>query len=138
MLYGARECARVVLEEGLEARFARHTRAGDAIVAGIEAMELKLFGDRRYKMANVTGIEIPAGVEGEKVRARMRDDFGIEIGSSFGPLQGRIWRIGAMGWNCTKPNVLSTLAALEAVLRGEGVNLPSGAAVDAALAVFAS
>ena len=136
LLYGARECARIVLEEGLDARFARHARAGAAVVAGIEAMGLKLFGDRRYKMANVTGIWIPEGVQGEKVRTRMREDFGIEIGSSFGPLQGRIWRIGAMGWNCTRPNVLSTLAALEAVLRGEGFKLPSGAAVDAALATF--
>jgi (S)-ureidoglycine-glyoxylate aminotransferase len=138
MLYGARECARIVLEEGLAARFARHARAGAAVVAGIEAMGLKLFGDRRYKMANVTGIEIPAGIDGERVRARMRDDFGIEIGSSFGPLQGRIWRIGTMGWNCTQPNVLNTLAALEAVLRGEGFKLPSGAAVDAALSAYVS
>ena len=136
MLYGARECARLVLEEGLEARFARHAGAGEAVCAGVEAMGLKVFGERRYKMANVTGIEIPAGVDGERVRTRMREDFGIEIGSSFGPLHGKIWRIGAMGFNCTKPNVLATLAALEGVLRGEGFRLPSGAAVDAALAAF--
>jgi (S)-ureidoglycine-glyoxylate aminotransferase len=138
MLYGARECARIVLEEGLEARFLRHARAGAAVVAGIEAMGLTLFGDRAHRMANVTGILIPECVEGERVRTRMREDFGIEIGSSFGPLHGKIWRIGTMGWNCTKPNVLATLAALEAVLRAEGVRLPSGAAVDAALATFAA
>jgi (S)-ureidoglycine-glyoxylate aminotransferase len=138
MLYGARECARIVLEEGLEARLKRHAKGGAAVTAGIEAMGLKLFGDRRYKMANVTGLYIPEGIDGEKVRARMREDFGIEIGSSFGPLVGKIWRIGAMGWNCTKPNVLNTLASLEAVLRGEGFKLPSGAAVDAALEVYAA
>ena len=138
MLYGARECARIILEEGLPARFARHAAAGRAMVAGVEAMGLTVYGDARYKMANVTGIEIPPTVDGEKVRARMREDFAIEIGSAFGPLQGKIWRIGTMGWNCTKPNVLTTLAALEAVLRTEGLALPSGAAVDAALKAYAS
>ncbi|MDB5461121.1 MAG: serine--pyruvate aminotransferase, partial [Caulobacteraceae bacterium] len=95
------------------------------------------FGDKAHKMANVTGVVIPEGVDGETVRARMREDFSIEIGSSFGPLHGRIWRIGAMGYNATKPNVLTTLGALEAVLRGVGASVRSGAAVDAALAVFA-
>jgi (S)-ureidoglycine-glyoxylate aminotransferase len=137
LLYGARECARLVLEEGLEARFARHAKCSAAVVAGIEAMGLKVFGDQAHKMANVTGILIPEGVESEPVRARMRDDFGIEIGSSFGALQGKIWRIGAMGYNATKPNVLTTLGALEAVLRGSGAKVKSGAAVDAALAAFA-
>ncbi len=137
MLYGARECARIVLEEGLEARFARHAAAGAAVVAGVEAMGLTVFGDKAHKMTNVTGILIPPGVDGEAVRLSMRVDFGIEIGSSFGALHGKIWRIGAMGYNATKPNVLQTLAALEAVLRGQGVALKSGAAVDAALGVFA-
>jgi len=133
MLYGARECARVTLEEGLDARIARHAAAGAAICAGVEAMGLTVYGDRAHKMTNVTGIYIPKGVEGERVRTRMRDDFGIEIGTSFGPLHGKIWRIGAMGYNATKPNVLNTLGALEACLRAEGVKLKSGAGVDAAL-----
>jgi (S)-ureidoglycine-glyoxylate aminotransferase len=136
MLYGARECARIVLEEGLAARFARHATAGEAMVAGIEAMGLKVYGDRAHKMANVTGVCIPKGVDGERVRVRMREDFGIEIGTAFGPLQGIIWRIGAMGYNCTKPNVLTVLGALEAVLRREGVRVNSGAAVDAAIGVY--
>ena len=138
MLYGARECARIVLQEGPEVRYARHTLASRAMIAGLKAMGLTLFGDLSNKMSNVTGIEIPAGVDGERVRARMRLDFEIEIGSSFGPLQGRIWRIGAMGYNCRKHNVLITLNALECVLRGEGFKLASGAAADAALAVYTS
>jgi (S)-ureidoglycine-glyoxylate aminotransferase len=136
LLYGARECARIVLEEGLAARFARHAAAGRAMTEGVQAMGLTVFGDPAHKMTNVTGIVIPEGVAGEAVRAQMRRDFGIEIGSAFGPLQGRIWRIGAMGYNATKPNVLTTLAALEAVLRGRGVAVKSGAAVDAALAAY--
>jgi (S)-ureidoglycine-glyoxylate aminotransferase len=137
MLYGARECARIVLEEGLEARFARHAAAGRAMVAGIEAMGLNVYGDQAHKMTNVTGVYIPKDVDSERVRTRMREDFSIEIGTSFGQLVGKIWRIGAMGYNATKPNVLHTLGALEACLRGEGAKVKSGAAVDAALRSYA-
>ncbi|MBO9713223.1 alanine--glyoxylate aminotransferase family protein [Sphingomonas sp.] len=133
MLYGARECARVVLGEGLEARYARHAAAGRAVVAGARALGLTVFGDDRFRMTNVTGILIPEGVDGEAVRRRMREDFEIEIGTSFGPLQGRVWRIGAMGYNAMKHKVLITLGALEAVLRAEGFACPAGAGVDAAL-----
>lgn len=137
MLYGARECARLVVEEGLDARIRRHRITGQAMASGLQAMGLTLFGDQAHKMANVVGIEIPSGVDGERVRARMRTEFEIEIGSSFGALAGRIWRIGTMGYNCRRDTVLITLCALEAVLRAEGVSLPSGAAVDAARARFA-
>ncbi|MEO6218083.1 MAG: alanine--glyoxylate aminotransferase family protein [Sphingomonas sp.] len=133
MLYGARECARVALGEGLEARFARHAAAGRAVVAGARAMGLTVFGDDAYRMTNVTGILIPDGVDGEAVRRRMREDFEIEIGAAFGPLQGKIWRIGAMGYNAMKHKVALTLGALEAVLRAEGFTTPAGAGVDAAL-----
>lgn len=136
MLYAARECARILLEEGLPAAFARHARASRAVVAGLEAMGLKVFGDPRHKMAGVTGVRIPGGVDGEKVRRALLADFSIEIGTSFGPLHGRIWRIGAMGYNARPDAVLATLGALEAVLAAEGVKLPRGAAVDAALAVY--
>ena len=136
LLYGARECARLVLEEGLAARFARHALCGRAVVAGVEGMGLSVYGDQAHKMANVTGIVIPEGVDGEQVRAQMREAFSIEIGSSFGPLHGKIWRIGAMGYNATRPAVLTTLAALEAILRGVGAGVRAGAGVDAARAVF--
>jgi (S)-ureidoglycine-glyoxylate aminotransferase len=70
------------------------------------------------------------------MRAGMLNDFGIEIGSSFGPLRGRIWRIGAMGYNCRKQNVLICLSALEATLRRAGFRVEAGAAVEAAFAVY--
>jgi len=137
MLYGARECARLVLEEGLEARFARHRAMGKAMVAGARAMGLQVFGKDEHRMSNVTGILIPDGIDGEKVRTRMREEFEIEIGSAFGPLQGKIWRIGAMGYNARKHKVLITLAALEAVLRAEGFKVRSGDAIEAAREVLA-
>lgn len=136
MLYAARECGRILLQEGLAAAFARHDAASRAMVAGLQAMGLRLFGDLAHKMANVTGVWIPEGVNGDRVRKAMLDDFNIEIGTSFGPLHGRIWRIGAMGYNARKDAVLVTLGALEAVLAAEGFKLPRGAGVDAALASY--
>jgi (S)-ureidoglycine-glyoxylate aminotransferase len=136
MLYAARECARILLQEGLREAFARHALASLALTAGLEAMGLKLFGDQRHKMANVTGIHVPAGVDGDKVRRALLEDFNIEIGTSFGPLHGRIWRIGTMGYNARSDAVLNTLGALEAVLAAEHFKMPRGAAVDAALAVY--
>lgn len=136
MLFAARECARLVLEEGLPARFERHAKAGAAMTAGLEAMGLSIYGDKAHKMTNVTGIWAPEGVDYDRVKARMRTDFEIEIGSAFGPLTGKIWRIGTMGVNARKHAVLQTLAALEAVLRWEGFVAPAGAGVDAAAKVY--
>ena len=136
MLYGARECARIVLQEGLAACAERHRIAGEAMLHGIQAMGLKVFGDIAYKMTNVVGVYIPEGVDGEAVRKSMLLDFGIEIGTSFGPLHGKIWRIGTMGYNARRDAVLTTLAALEAVLKRAGARLDMGKAVDAALDLY--
>ena len=136
MLYAARESARIFLAEGAPQVFARHTLAGRAMVAGVEALGLTVFGDRAHKIPHVTGVCIPDGVDGERVRSAMLRDFGVEIGSSFGPLKGKIWRIGTMGYNARQDAVLITLAALEAALATERVRLPRGAGVDAAVAVY--
>jgi len=136
MLYAAHACARILLEEGLARSFARHAAASKALAVGLQAMGLELFGDPKHRMASVTGVHIPGGVNGEKARRALLDDFGIEIGTSFGPLHGSIWRIGTMGYNARKDAVLATLGALEAVLSHEKYKLPRGAAVDAALAAY--
>jgi len=136
MLYGARECAKILVEEGLDAAFARHRLSGDALAKGLAAMGLRLFGDQANKMANVVGIWIPEGVSGDAVRRDMLLDFGIEIGTSFGPLHGRIWRIGTMGYNARKDCVLTTLAALESVLLANGAKIAANAGVPAALASY--
>jgi (S)-ureidoglycine---glyoxylate transaminase len=133
MLYAARECARIALGEGLEARFDRHARAGRAMTAGLRAMGLTVFGDDAHRMTNVTGVYIPEGVDGEAVRKAMREQFEIEIGTAFGPLTGKIWRLGAMGYNAMKHKVLLTLGALEVCLRMEGYAVPLGDAVPAAM-----
>ena len=137
MLYGARECARIILEEGRQAVIDRHALAGRATLAGVQGLGLEVFGDLAHKMNNVVAVEIPAGIDGDGARAALLADFGIEIGTSFGPLAGRVWRIGTMGYNARKDAVLVTLAALESVLRRGGVRTgTSGAGVDAALEVF--
>ena len=136
MLYAARECARIFLQEGHAQVFARHALASRAIVAALGAMKLRLFGDQSNKMPNVTGVWIPDGISSDRVRSAMLDEFNIEIGTSFGPLHGKIWRIGAMGYNARQDTVLVTLAALETVLAGEGYRFTRGAGIDTARAVY--
>ncbi len=132
MLYAARECARIVLKEGLDNGFARHDLASRALRGGLEAMGLGLFGDAAHRMTNVTGVFIPEACgDGEAIRSELLHDFGIEIGTSFGPLAGKIWRIGTMGHVCRKANVLRCVSALDAVLRRNGFEAPAGAGVDA-------
>jgi (S)-ureidoglycine-glyoxylate aminotransferase len=138
MLYAARECARVLLAEGRAAVIARHRLHGAAMLAGVRGLGLGVFGDVAHKMHNVVAVEIPEGVPGDAVRSALLSDFGIEIGTSFGPLHGRVWRIGTMGYNARTDAVLSTLAALEAVLRRFGASVPAGGGVEAAEAVYAA
>lgn len=136
MLYALYEGVRIALEEGLEERFARHRLNEQALVRGLEAMGLSLYGNTACKLPVVTCITIPDGIDGESVRAMLLDDFHIEIASSFGPLKGKIWRIGTMGFSCRKKNVLHLLGALEAVLIRHGITLDAGRAVQSALDVY--
>jgi (S)-ureidoglycine-glyoxylate aminotransferase len=136
MLYGARECARILLEEGLEGAIERHRAHGEAMLAGVQALGLRPFGDLAHRMTNVLGVHIPDGVPGDAVRAELLEDYGIEIGTSFGPLHGRVWRIGTMGYNARRDAVLTTLAALEQVLRRRGVAVGAGAGTEAAIAAY--
>jgi (S)-ureidoglycine-glyoxylate aminotransferase len=137
-LYGARECARLLLEEGVPEAIERHRLHGAAMATGLSALGLTLFGDQGVKMNNVVGVEIPAGINDAAARAAMLNDYGIEIGTSFGPLVGRVWRIGTMGYNARRDTVLLTLAALEQVLRRGGFTAPAGSGAGAALDFYAS
>jgi (S)-ureidoglycine-glyoxylate aminotransferase len=138
MVYGLREALRVVQEEGLAARFARHRLHGDALREGIAALSLRLFGGEppEHRLPMLTPVVIPDGIDDARVRQRMLHDFGIEIGAAFGHLAGRIWRIGTMGHSAQRQHVLLCLAALEAVLRAEGWKAEAGAGVAAAVAHY--
>ncbi len=136
MLFAARECARIILEEGLDVGIARHALHGAALLAGVQGMGLAVFGDLQHRMNNVLGVIIPDGIHGEQVRQLLLNDFGIEIGTSFGPLKGKIWRIGTMGYNARKDCVMLTLVALEAVLNRLGFSTVQGAGLQAAWGVY--
>ncbi|NUR60484.1 MAG: alanine--glyoxylate aminotransferase family protein [Catenulispora sp.] len=135
-LYAARECAAVLLDEGMKEAVERHRLHGCAMAAGVRGLGLEVFGDQEHRMNNVVGVLIPDGVGDAAVRAALLADYGIEIGTSFGPLRGRIWRIGTMGYNARKDAVLTTLAALEQVLRGAGAKVVAGGGVSAAHEVY--
>jgi len=137
-LYAARECAALLVEEGVAAAVERHRLYGGAMAAGLRGLGLELFGDQEHRMNNVVGVLIPDGADDAAVRGAMLADYGIEIGTSFGPLRGRIWRIGTMGYNARTDAVLTTLAALEQVLRRAGAKVSAGGGVDAAYELCAA
>jgi (S)-ureidoglycine-glyoxylate aminotransferase len=140
MVFGLREALRAFQTEGLEPRFARHRLHGGAMRVGIEALGLRLFGHEppEHRLPMISPVLVPDGIDDLRVRHTLLQDFGIEIGAAFGPLQGRVWRIGTLGYSATRQNVLLCLAALEAVLRREGWRgaAPS-AGVEAAVAYYA-
>ena len=138
MVYGLREALRAFHEEGRARRFARHQLHGDAMRCGVEALGLTIFGKEppAHRLPFLTPVIVPDGVDDVRVRRRLVDEFGVEIGAAFGPLQGRVWRIGLMGHSASRQNVLIGLAALEHVLRAEGWRCAAGAGVDAARACY--
>jgi alanine-glyoxylate transaminase / serine-glyoxylate transaminase / serine-pyruvate transaminase len=134
LIYALREAMRIVLEEGLEARCARHRANQLALVAGLEAMGLELLAKKPAdRLPTVTAVMVPQGIEDGKVRNQLLEEFNIEIAGGFGSLQGKIWRVGLMGHCSQKTNVLLFLAALEKVLLDQGMRLPAGAGVAAAI-----
>jgi alanine-glyoxylate transaminase/serine-glyoxylate transaminase/serine-pyruvate transaminase len=134
LIYAMREALRAVLEEGLESRWERHRENQQALIAGVEAMGLELLvSNAADRLVTVTAIHIPAGIEDGKVRKQLLDEFDIEIAGGLGPLKGKIWRVGLMGYSCQKPNVLTFLAALEKTLLDQGFRVPAGAGVAAAI-----
>lgn len=136
MIYALYEALRIVMEEGLDARFARHRRAHAAFVAGLEAMGLGLFTPGpRLPMLHV--VNIPEGVQDLAVRRRLLE-LDIEISGGFGPLAGRTWRIGLMGVGAQVKPIVTLLAALEQALAEQGCRVPRGAAVEAALASWSA
>jgi alanine-glyoxylate transaminase/serine-glyoxylate transaminase/serine-pyruvate transaminase len=130
MTYALREALICVVEEGLEARIARHHKNYLALRAGLEAMGLSYIPER--SLTTLNAIHVPAGVDDAQGRGRLLNEFGIEIGGGLGPFKGKAWRIGLMGASSTRRNVTIVLSALETILADAGVRLPRGAALEAA------
>jgi alanine-glyoxylate transaminase/serine-glyoxylate transaminase/serine-pyruvate transaminase len=139
LIFGLREALRLVQEEGLEVRWARHAQNQHALVAGLEAMGMELWVvNPAERLVTVTSVTIPPGVEDRKVRQQLLDEYGIEIAGGFGPGKGKVWRVGLMGYSSQNKNVLLFLAALEKVLGDQGHRVPAGAGVAAAIQSYQS
>jgi alanine-glyoxylate transaminase / serine-glyoxylate transaminase / serine-pyruvate transaminase len=126
--YALLEALKIVEEEGLEARFERHRLNHQALVAGLEGMGLQMQVELPYRLWTLNTVKIPNGIDDAKVRGRLLQECGIEIGGGLGTLKGKVWRIGFMGVNSRGNNVLLLLAALERILRSEGFPCNSGIA----------
>ena len=132
MIYGLREGLRIVLEEGVEQRWERHTRSARALWAGVEAMGLELFAPEEHRLPSLCTIRVPGGVDAGAARKRLLDEHGIEISSGLASLADSVWRVGLMGYNATPANVFLFLSALEEALLDQGFELPAGASLAAA------
>jgi alanine-glyoxylate transaminase/serine-glyoxylate transaminase/serine-pyruvate transaminase len=136
MIYALHEALALVVDEGLEARVKRHLRHGAALQAGLEAMGLALHAQKGYRLCSLTTVRVPDNVDELKIRQRLLNEYSIEIGAGMGPLKGKIWRIGLMGYSSTAENVLIVLSALERLLTDENYRLAAGDGVAAAIEVL--
>jgi len=137
LIYALREAMRIVLEEGLEARWERHRQNQHALIAGVEAMGMKLLVEKPAdRLPTVTAVMVPAGVDELKVRNQLLDEFNIEIAGGIGALKGQIWRLGLMGYCSQKQFVLELLGALDKVLTDQGHRHEPGAGVGAAVSYY--
>ena len=131
-LYGLHEALVMLQEEGLENSWARHQRHHLALRAGIEAMGLYFYVKEKDRLPQLNTITVPDGVDEAEVRARLLNDYNLEIGAGLGALAGKVWRIGLMGYGANMKNVLYCLGALEAVLAELRVPINRGVAVSSA------
>jgi alanine-glyoxylate transaminase/serine-glyoxylate transaminase/serine-pyruvate transaminase len=134
MVYALHEALRIVHEEGLAARFARHVKHHRALVAGVEALGLEMAVAAEHRLPMLNSVLVPDRVDEAGVRKRMLERHGIEIGAGLGPWKGRVWRVGLMGDSSTPANVLLVLAAFAETLGSSA----GGAALGAAERVLAA
>lgn len=132
MVYALREALRLVLEEGLENRFARHKLHSKALVAGLEAMGLKMVVSEDYRLPELNAVYIPKEINDLTVRRALLNEYGIEIGGGLGNFKGKVWRIGLMGYTSKKENVMLFLSALEDILTYLGYKINETGIIAAA------
>lgn len=136
--YALHEGLRLALQEGLDARFARHLTVHRALNAGLDAMGLTIYHEGDHDMPMVTCVQIPTGLDGDTFRSTLLKNLGVEISSFFGSLQGKIWRIGTMGYSAQRLFVTNSVALFGAALLQAGVSIDLKAGLDATEAVFKS
>ncbi len=116
-VYALYEALRIVAEEGLEARWDRHHRNAELLWSGLEDLGLEMHVPLEHRLPSLTTVRVPDGVDEPKVRARLLNEYNIEIGGGLGELKGKVWRIGLMGFSSRIENVTLLLAALKKILR---------------------
>ncbi len=138
MIYALYEGLRIIHEEGLEHRVLRHERNAAALRAGLEALGLKLFAEKDHRLATLTSISVPDGVDDSKIRGALLNTDGIEIGGGLGALRGKVWRIGLMGYASTMENVQLVISRLGHHLGQSGFKCDVASAEAAARSMYDS
>ncbi len=136
-LFALHEALLLIREEGLENAWARATRHHMALKAGLEAMGMKFLVNEKYQLPQMNAVLCPEGVNEAEVRKRLLNEFNLEIGAGLGPLAGKIWRFGLMGYSCRPENVMVCLSALGSVLDDMGLPIHVGDAESAAHGAYA-
>ncbi|QDV33848.1 pyridoxal-phosphate-dependent aminotransferase family protein [Tautonia plasticadhaerens] len=137
MNYALREALAIVLEEGLDARFARHLLNAQALAAGLKAMGIDYVPAEGHRLPQLNCVTIPEGVDDLAVRKRLLSEWNVEIGGGLGDLKGKAWRIGLMGYGSRRESVTLVLSALETCLRDAGAPVEPGAALASSAEVYA-
>jgi alanine-glyoxylate transaminase/serine-glyoxylate transaminase/serine-pyruvate transaminase len=137
-LYALHESLVILKEEGLKNAWSRHRRHHRALAAGLEALNIEFLVDAEHRLPQLNCVVFPAGVDDAALRKQLLQEYSLEIGAGLGPLAGKVWRIGLMGYASNKKNVLFCLAALEAALVAQGIPVDTGEAVAAARAAYAA
>jgi len=136
-LFALHEALLLIREEGLENSWARHQRHHVALKAGLEGIGLEFLVEEKTQLPQMNAVFCPEGVDEAAVRTTLLDEFGLEIGAALGPLKGRIWRFGLMGYSCRADNVMLCLSALSSVLSDMGLPVHVGDAESAAHQAYA-
>ncbi len=138
MNYALREALRLVAEEGLAPRYARHRQNHEALVAGLGALGLNLAAEEGHRLPMLNAVTVPEGIDEGRIRSRLLQKNGIEVGGGLGPMRGKVWRIGLRGGGSRPRSVLAVLSGLEEALAAEGRRVPPGVSLAAAEAVYAA
>ena len=136
MLYGLREALRLIEEDGLPARYKRHRTNSEALLAGLQELELVPLPPAGRRLPMLNCVTVPPHIPEADIRAQLLSRYGIEIGGGHGPLKGKVWRIGLMGESSTEANVLTLLNALEGLFLEGGWLRTPGVALQAASRMF--
>ena len=136
-LFALHEALLLIREEGLENAWARAHRHHLALKAGLEAMGMKFLVKEQFQLPQMNAALCPEGVNEAEVRKRLLNEFNLEIGAGLGPLAGKIWRFGLMGYSCRPENVMVCLSALGSVLEDMGMPVHVGEAESAAHGAYA-